>query len=547
MGSVTPVASLAGTLFVNGRILSKAEVGLEGKPTFSESMFVQDGIIKSIGSQEELAKHRSNGIVIQDLQGRTILPGFVDGHMHLLLFGQSLRKVALEQCKTLDDILTTLRTYAKENPHVPRIMAKGWMHSMTPYGVTAAILDEIDQRPIFVDTKDMHSTWCNSAALAELGVADMPDPAGGKIHRDENGKPSGVLSEGAILAIVWPHLANAATIKDRVDCMLAAFEAYNASGYTGIVEMAMDEGAWEALVALHEQKPNTTMRIVAYWLIKPSESAAERTRQVERCIELHKQFNKSNSPDFRIAGIKIICDGIIDACTSFLSEPYAIAPSPPPIWTREQLEPVVKQAADAGIQIALHAIGDAAIRMAVDMLETHTAPGGRHRIEHLELASPEDAKRLGNLGLTASIQPVHADPAILRAWPSLIGHRCDRAFAYREFADAGALMALGSDSPTAPYNPLHNIYVAATRRSAREPECEEVVNEHFRLGVCESVVAGTAGAAKSVFQDDRVGSLEVGKVADLVVVDMEWDAQSLLKAEMKETWFGGKKVWSSKA
>ncbi|KAK7420573.1 hypothetical protein QQZ08_010332 [Neonectria magnoliae] len=534
------------SLFVNGRILSKAEVGLEGQPTFAQSMFVKDGVITAIGSQDDItAKYQGEGVVTQDLKGRTVLPGFVDGHMHLLLLGQALRKVGVEHCKSLEDILSTLRTYAKANPDVPRILAKGWMHSMTPDGVNASMLDDIDSRPIFVDTKDLHSTWCNSAGLAEMGIADMADPPGGTIQRDEHGKPSGVLSEGAVLAIAWPHLAEVASEQERIDCMLAAFDSYHANGYTGMVEMAMDELSWDALLALREQRPDFSMRIAAYWLIRPANSREERARQVARAVELSKKYNKETSPDLRIVGVKIICDGIIDACTAYLSEPYAAAPSPPPVWTPEDLDPIVKQAADAGVQIALHAIGDAAIRMAVDALEKHAAPGGRHRIEHLELASPEDARRLGALGLTASIQPVHADPAILRAWPRLIGeHRCGRAFAYREFADAGALLALGSDSPTAPWNPLRNVYVATTRRSAREPASDEVVNEHFRLGLCEAVVAGTAGAAKSVFADDRVGSLEVGKQADLVVVNMEWEARSLLKSEVKETWFGGKKVWS---
>jgi predicted amidohydrolase YtcJ len=182
--------------------------------------------------------------------------------------------------------------------------------------------------------------------------------------------------------------------------------------------------------------------------------------------------------------------------------------------------------------------------MAIDAIEKHATPGRRHRIEHLELASPEDAKRLGALGLTASIQPVHADPSILGEWPRLLGNdRCQRAFAYREFSDAGALMAIGSDSPTSPWEPMQNLYVATTRRSSRDPEYPDIVNKHFQLGMCEAIVAATGGAARSVFSERRVGTLAAGKKADFIIVDMEWDANSLLKASIKETWYEGRKIW----
>lgn len=544
MGSVDP-----GVLFVNGRILTKTHALLHDEPTFADSMLVQNGVIAAVGTRDEVTARAGTNTTTRDLAQKTVLPSFFDGHVHLLLLGQSLRKVSVGHCKNLEEIKATLRDYAAANPDVPRILAKDWMHSMTPDGATAAMLDEIDAvRPIFVDTKDLHSTWCNTPGLDEMNIADMPDPAGGKIHRDASGKPSGVLSEGAVLSIVWPHQATVSSLQERQDAILAAVETYNAAGYTGLVEMAMDGPAWEALVALRAARPDLPMRIAAYWLIKPSDTPEQRLQQVRRAAEIHAELNASTSPDLRIAGIKVVCDGIIDACTAYLSEPYAPAASPPPIWSPEDLEPVVKAAESFGLQIALHAIGDAAITMAVSMLEKHTTPGRRHRIEHIELASPESARRLGELGLTASIQPVHADPAILRAWPRLIGsERCKRAFAYREFADAGALMALGSDSPTAPWAPLRNIYVAATRRSAREPELEDVINEEFRLGVCEAVVAGTRGAAASVFADERTGSLVEGKMADFVVVDMGWQAEDLLKGEIRETYFGGRRVWSEKA
>jgi predicted amidohydrolase YtcJ len=185
------------------------------------------------------------------------------------------------------------------------------------------------------------------------------------------------------------------------------------------------------------------------------------------------------------------------------------------------------------------------VHNAVNVLEKHGKPGQRHRIEHLEVTAPEDAKRLGKAGITASIQPVHSDPAILRAWPKLLGpERVKRAFAYSEFADEGAALAIGSDSPTAPHVPLSNLYVATTRKSAREPMAGDApVNGNFRLELGQAVNAATSGAAYSFFAEERVGSLEVGKLADFCVVDTRWDGEGLLAARVAETWFGGRRVY----
>ncbi|KAJ5766079.1 uncharacterized protein N7511_003695 [Penicillium nucicola] len=534
------------TLFFNGRILMDTGGGQDEDVSFADSMLIEDDKIIAIGSYTDVVSSGNcSDLDRRDLAQRVILPGFIDGHMHLLLLGQSLRKLDLKFCKSVEDIKSTIKEYAVMNPEKPSIQCKNWMHSMTPNGVTAAMLDDIDPRPIFIDASSQHSCWCNTAALTELGAADMPDPAGGKIHRDAEGNPSGVLDEGAMMSVIWPFQAVSSSKEDRMQAIRSAVREYNAAGYTGVVEMAMDEEAWDSLVTLRAMDPEFALRVSAYWLIKPTSSPEDISRQIERARELFQQYNTATSPDLRIVGVKVICDGIIDACTAFLSQPYAPADSPPPIWEPENLDQVVKEADSAGLQIALHAIGDAAIKMAIDAIEKHATPGRRHRIEHLELASPEDAKRLGELGLTASIQPVHADPSILTEWPRLLGKdRCQRAFAYREFADAGALMAIGSDSPTSPWMPMQNLYVATTRRSARDEEYSQTVNEHFKLNLCESMIAATGGAARSVFAEDRTGNLAVGKLADFVIVDMKWDANYLLQAKTMETWYGGKQAWS---
>ncbi|ORY58423.1 amidohydrolase 3 [Pseudomassariella vexata] len=537
-------------LLYNGRVFQSS--GTDAKThSFAECILTDaEGKIVHVGfvSDPKVVAAEAARVTRHDMKGRIVLPSFVDGHMHLLRLGQSLLNVPLENCKNLDDIRAAIKEYAVANPSLSRITCKNWMFSMTDGKATASMLDDLDPRPIFIDEKSLHSTWCNTAALEEMGVQDMEDPEGGKIYRDENGKVTGLMTETVIMRIVWPHLAKAASMEEKVEAMKGAVDAYSAVGYTGAVEMAMDENGLEALRHLR-QTHKVPVRFAAHWVITPRKTEAENLAQVDRAIELWKELNAETSPDFRIAGIKVVCDGIIDGCTAALTEPYSTnGANVESLWSLEELAPVIKKADGAGMQIALHAIGDAAIKIAIDALEKHATPGRRHRIEHLELAMPEDAARLGKLGITASIQAVHADPAILRAWPKLLGeHRCKRAFAYKDFADGGAVLALGSDAPTAPIEPLKNIYTATTRRSAREPDYKETVNPEFALELAAAVSAATAGSAYSCFADKWTGKLEPGLSADFAVVEMDWDADKLLESNIVETWFKGEKVYDAQA
>ncbi|KAG6003587.1 hypothetical protein E4U21_001874 [Claviceps maximensis] len=550
MGDAAPPASDY-TVLVNGQIYqSPPDSSLP--PNFASCMVIGDGYISHIGSEQDdaVVAARQCGAVVKNLNGQTVLPSFIDGHLHVLLVGQALKKVVLDHCKNLDDIKDEIKKYALANPEVSSIYCKGWTHSMTPGGVDASALDDIDPRPIFVDTKDLHSTWCNSKALLkicrvmEIGPHSS-DPAGGTIQRDADGNPNGVFNEGAVFQIIWPFMARMASMAEKKDAIRSAFTAFNAAGYTGMVDMAMDDTIWNPLIELrNETKGLRGMRIAAYWFMKPTDSLENVLAQVDRAAELAREYNAQTTPDCRIVGVKVICDGIIDACTASLTEPYCSGENPDSLWPEHLLHPLVVRAHAAGLQVALHAIGDKTIQMAIDVLEKNTDRSRRPRIEHLELASVRDASRLGELGITASIQPVHSDPAILRAWPRLIGEdRCKRAFAYREFADAGAPLALGSDAPTAPHQPLPNLYVATTRRSYREPDLQTVVNPEFTLTVCQALAGATHGSAYSTFADSWTGSLKVGLKADFVVCDVDLTPGEILKGVVRETWFEGNKVF----
>lgn len=219
-----------------------------------------------------------------------------------------------------------------------------------------------------------------------------------------------------------------------------------------------------------------------------------------------------------------------------------------PIWPEDMLREVVDYADKAGLQCAIHAIGDLAVHQAIDVLAQVGTPGRRHRIEHLEMTTSEDAKRLGQLGITASVQPVHSDPMLFKAWPTLIGeHRCKRAFAYKEFLDGGAPLAIGTDSPTAQHFPFPNLYNATTRRSALEPETTNTVNSHFAMSLAQAATAASNGSAYARFADSWTGSLKEGLNADFLVVDMEWSPEKLLEAKVCQTWYRGKKVFDSAA
>jgi len=239
------------TLFTNGNIfLSGVEpgtnAGLSRPPTFASALLISGSTIRYVGPSsspdlDALLAHGTETNTV-DLAGRTLLPGFVDGHMHFMMMGQSLNKLDLSACKSLSDIQSAISSYAAANPSAPRLLARGWMLSMTPSGVTATDLDGLDgdrDRPVLIDTKDLHFTWCNTAGLKELGAGDWVDVPGGIIQRDEEGKPTGLFGEAANLTYVWPHLAKVASMKERVQAIRSAVEAYHRVGYTGLVDMAM--------------------------------------------------------------------------------------------------------------------------------------------------------------------------------------------------------------------------------------------------------------------------------------------------------------------
>ena len=533
---------MATSVFVNGRIFYP-----ESGRTFVPAMVVKGNKIVHIGTEND-------GAVLQaqiegpsvNLENRIVLPGFIDGHVHILNFGLSLQKLDLLSCKSLSDIRQTITIYAATHPYEPRILCRGWIQSVTHGKALATALDDLDPRPIYIEALDLHSTWCNNAALAELEVHLKSDPPGGKIHRCRDGSASGLLDEAAQFKIVWPFLDRVASLEKKMAAVDAALTAQTSAGYTGLVDMAMSEGDWEVLNTYRKERGELPLHVAAHWLVPYSKHSIEIDSNIGRAIALHQDFNRTTSPGFCINGIKLLCDGTVDGCTAALHQPYGdLSTLVDPIWPAEPFAAAIRRATNAGLQCAIHAIGDRAVQQAIDCLsQVPNLPACRHRIEHLEITTPEDAKRLGQLGIVASVQPVHLDPATFGGWPEVLGQqRCKRAFAYQEFVDGGAALAFGTDAPTAEHLALPNLYIATTRRSALNPSSKDTINPEYAVSLATAVSAATTGAAYASFADGWTGSLRPGFNADFVVVDMQWTPETLLEARLCQTWYKGKKTF----
>lgn len=503
-------------LLVTGRVFTA-----DPDQPWASAVVVESGHLSYVGTLEGAPVDPADCEVI-DAGNGVVLPGFVDAHCHLLMTGQSLAKAQLRAASNLDDIGRELAAWQAANPSAPRVLGAGWQFSAVPGGApTAAMLDRfVADRPAYLEANDLHSSWVNSLALAELGItADTPDPVGGRIVRDAQRDATGHLLETASMELVWQLLGRIDdTTRDQHLATVVA--AYLRAGVTTAVDMALGE-ADRAAIERAERAGTLPLRVVAHWLIRRTGDPADEIAQVERAAVIAARHQ---SDRFRIVGIKLITDGTIDGCTAAMTDPYANGANGKAIWDVESLQPVVRRAHDLGLQIAIHAIGDRAVRNALGALEAAIRAGGRehrHRIEHLEYVDAADAALLGGLGVVASMQPVHVDPAIMENWVTMLGdHRVDRGFAWPEYPAGGAVLVFSTDTPTAPYEPLPNMYIATTRRSPSDPSLP-AHRPDFAVPLDQAITNATRHAAWASWGEAVFGSVRVGLAADLVVLDRD--------------------------
>lgn len=527
-------------VYTGGRIFTA-----DSRP-WATALVVQDERILYVGDDESARRIAGAGAEETTLDGAVMLPGFVDAHSHVVHTGEAAQQVDLWSAGDLEQITGAIAEAAAADPDAPRIRAQGWQQSATGVPHRRMLDAVVPDRPVYVQAFDLHSMWVNTAALAELGIDDdTPSPVGGSIHRDEDGHATGLIDETAMQQLVWSVLDSHATEADTDRAVEAALAGFRATGVTAATDMAMDETQLAALLRAKEAG-TLTARISAHMLVHRTGDAERDLAQVRRAIELADEV----SDDWvRVIGIKILSDGTVDGCTAAVRRPYANGALPDPVWSLDALTPVVAAADAAGLQVAIHAIGDAAVDNAITAIERAVAANGparrRHRIEHLEVVEPGDIARLAALGITASMQPVHSDPAIQDNWRAQLGdERIERGFPWPEMTEQGATLAFGTDSPTSPYAPLPNMFIAATRRSALKPSLEPNV-ERYRLPLEDAVRHATRDAAWACRAEDSYGRLAAGLLADFIVLDRDvfaGEIEELLHARVVRTVIGGRTV-----
>ncbi len=441
--------------------------------TWAQAVGITEGIINSVGSNESAESHIGPETVVIDLQGKMILPGFVDAHAHPSLAMDLVGNISLYSLDSLQEYKKTIIDYVENHPNKGYYRGSGWADTLFPnLGPTKEILDAIiPDRPVAMISYDGHSMWVNSKTLARAQISkDTPDPEGGRIERDpETGEPSGTLRETAFKLVesVIPNYS----LEERKNALLAYQDMATSVGITMTHEAMLDAQAISAFNALAEES-QLNMRFRGSITLDPD---LDIKQQVDMVI---RERSKNGHPHFKTPAAKIFVDGVVEGGTAYLLEPYTHKPDfrGEPIWDPDILNGASVSLDKENIQIQYHVIGDAAAKMTLDALEYTQRINGkrdsRHLVTHLQLVEPDDIKRFGELGVVGVPQPFwfKVDEYYRElALPYLGKDRAATQYPMQSFFDAGVIMASSSDFPvTIPFDPLIAIQTGNTRSANRE-------------------------------------------------------------------------------
>ncbi len=529
----------AGLLLINGRIWT----GDPARPQ-AEAVACRLGRILAVGTTADIRKRTGPDTQVIDLQGRRVVPGFDDAHVHFLAGGEHLASVQLRDARSQAEFRERLAQHAARLPQGRWITGGDWDHeNWSPAELpTRALIDAVTPaHPVFVNRLDGHMALANSAALKLAGITRaMPDPPGGLIVRDARGEPTGLLKDAAMEAV--SRLIPAPTPDEIEEALGAALRHAARNGVTSVQDMSASPEVLAAYQRLLD-RGELTVRVYAHQPLAGWQRLA--------AIGVRAAFGGDK---LRIGGLKAFADGSLGSNTALFFEPYLDAPHTTGLAADEmipesKLADNILRADRAGLQVAVHAIGDKANHLVLGMFEEAARSNGardrRFRIEHAQHLRRADAARFAALRVVASMQPYHAIDDGRWAEKRIGAERAQGAYAFRSLLDAGAVLAFGSDWHVAPLEPLLGIYAAVTRRTLDGKHPGGWVPEQ-KISVEEALRAYTWGSAYAAFQERIKGSIEAGKLADLAVLSddiLTMEPAALGQARVVMTIFDGQVIY----
>lgn len=536
MASPAPAGEFRGRLII-GKIYPRADapVPVSGLAVDGEGGVIATG--EPAALREQLAARGEFEEIVVD---GTVIPGLIDAHGHLLGLGLALQRADLVGTLDVAAIVERARAKAQHLGEGDWLLGRGWDQNDWPqqsFPTRASLDAAFGGRPVWLERIDGHAGWANSKALALAGITrDTPDPEGGAILRDAAGEPTGVLIDNAMRLVerIVPKPDSAQKRRAYAQAMAAAARA----GLTGVHDAGVSR---EDLAVLKAMADEGALPIRVYALADGDSPAL-----ADLCRD---GLYAHASGRLAMRAVKYYADGALGSRGAALLAPYADEPGSRGLMLQSDaaLRAQVERAVACGVQPAVHAIGDRANRVLLDVyagLDPELRSRLRPRVEHAQIVDPADLPRFAALGVIASMQPTHATSDMPWAQARVGADRLRGAYAWRQLVASGASLAFGSDVPVERVEPLLGLYAAVSRQDA-DGQPEGGWQPQERLGFAEALAAFTLGAAQAGHAEDQLGSLEPGKRADFVVLSADPYAmkpRGLLALSVRSTWLDGRKV-----
>lgn len=502
----------------------------------AQAMAIAGDTILAIGTNEAIQQYKGESTEVVDAQGQFVTPGFIDPHVHLFMGGNSLLSVQLRDAKTPEEFTQKIGTYAKTLKTGEWVLEGNWDHTM--WGGELPTKEWIDaitkDNPVVIYRLDGHMVLANSLALKLAGIdKNTPDVPGGEIIRSANGEPTGILKDNAMIPVLSQIPTMSPAEKER--SFKAAMNYFLANGVTTFHDL--DSVECYTTAKRLKEKGELKMRVYAIHPIYKWNQPIAPKEQSDKWI--------------KTGGVKGFVDGSLGSHTAAFHDDYTDKPNDKGffIHEKEDLYQWISDADKADLQIMVHAIGDSAIHSLLNIFEKVISENGikdrRMRVEHVQHIAPRDIKRFAELGIIASVQPYHAIDDGRWAEEVIGAERIKTTYAFKALIDGKAKVAFGSDWPVAPASPLAGIYAATTRQTLDGKNPDGWVAEQ-KVTVEQALLAYTRDAAYASFDEDIKGTLEVGKLADFVILNgdlLTVEPSAIRDLEILETYVGGEKVY----